>query len=123
MDAVHDIPDQVYRWSDNGVDTIKMQLGCFEHQKLSGSPNLVAYFESALDRAKNLLISPLGTDCSAKSLKATNVPVGIRRHSTRVDSKGGKGRPIYISPFASLTVEVGPWFRLILILPESRGQF
>jgi hypothetical protein len=52
MEAVHDIPDQMNRWSDDGVEQIKQHLRCFDHQKWHGSPDLVTYFEGALERAK-----------------------------------------------------------------------
>ncbi|WP_044617300.1 hypothetical protein [Gynuella sunshinyii] len=53
MDAVHDIPDQVYRWSDDdGLDLIRLHLGCFNYSKWKGAPNLVQYFDDALDRAR-----------------------------------------------------------------------
>jgi len=52
MDAVHDVPDQMYRWSDNGIEDIKLHLRCFDHNKWNDSPDLVSYFEGALERAK-----------------------------------------------------------------------
>ena len=52
MEAVHDISDQMYRWSDNGVDQVKLHLSCFDHHKWDGSPDLITYFEGALERAK-----------------------------------------------------------------------
>ena len=51
MDAVHDIPDQVYRWSDDGVEQIRLHLACFNHTKWEGAPDLVQYFNDALKRA------------------------------------------------------------------------
>ena len=53
MDALHDIPDQLYRWSDDGIDRIKFHLRCFDHTRWEGSPDLVSYFEGAGERTKN----------------------------------------------------------------------
>ena len=53
MDAIHDILDQMYHWSnDDGIAKIKLYLSYFDHQKWDGSPDLVAYFDAAMERAK-----------------------------------------------------------------------
>ncbi len=53
MEATHDVPDILMRWPDGALDEIKLHLGCFDHEKWEGSPNLVGYFESALVRANS----------------------------------------------------------------------
>ena len=51
MEAIHDIPDQLYRWDNNGLDSIRLHLRCFDHTKWTGSPNLERYFNDAIDGA------------------------------------------------------------------------
>ena len=48
MEAIHDIPDHTYRWRQDSLDEIRIHLGCFDHTKWPGSPNLVEYFENEL---------------------------------------------------------------------------
>ena len=50
MEAIHDIPDQLYRWNDDSMDRLKLHLRCFDSNKWNDSPNLLIYFENELER-------------------------------------------------------------------------
>jgi len=54
MEAIHDLPSQIYHWQDDGVERIKLHLECFDHNKWQGSPNLSMYFSDSYDRAKKI---------------------------------------------------------------------
>ncbi len=51
MEAIHEVPNIASRWPEGALDEIKLHLGCFDYEKWKDSPNLVSYFENAIERA------------------------------------------------------------------------
>ncbi len=51
MEAIHDIPQKVIHWNESdldGLETIRIHLGCFDSSKWERSPNLLNYFNQKL---------------------------------------------------------------------------
>ncbi len=53
MEAIHEVPMMLFRWKEDKIQEIKIHLACFDNSKWEGSPDLVAYFEQALERCLN----------------------------------------------------------------------
>ncbi len=53
MEAVHEVPGIASRWPEGAIKEIELHLAGFDHTKWKGSPNLVVYFEDALERVKS----------------------------------------------------------------------
>lgn len=53
MEAIHEVPNMLFRWDDNKIDEVKLHLGCFDSSKWGGAPNLVAHFEESLKSCKD----------------------------------------------------------------------
>ena len=51
MEAIHDLPDQMYNWEQDGLKKIRLHLRCFDHTKWTGAPNLEDCFNGAYERA------------------------------------------------------------------------
>ena len=48
MDATHAIPGDLTRWAPHSFDTLRLHLGCFQHTRWLGAPDLVRLFDTRL---------------------------------------------------------------------------
>ncbi len=49
MEAVHEVPRMLMRWSPDQLKRLRIHLGCFHSDRYPGAPDFVAYFDRRLE--------------------------------------------------------------------------